>query len=428
MGLPVRAIVTLHGGSALIRRASDLRSPGARDRRTLIELCDRFDLDDEAFLAEAGSWWQRVGPAGPMGSIAISMQRTADGQLFVDPARYGQDETLIAHRAVFAASGEEAMAGLFDGPPHFGAATRIPDSGTGLATSRNFGIRDFAGFLAPTGTGHLLVVGTPLEGVASLPAAPDPTARACASHLAAAWRLRRRLHAEDPWEDRAEAVALPDGRIVHAVGEAREPGALATLRAMVRARERARSGRRVDAEPLWPELVAGRWTLVDSFEHAERRYVVVYRNPPDAPRVRLSPRTREVLERTARGEATKVIAAALGVGEAAVSMTLHTAMARLRIASVGDLIRLGGDARPDTVFRDENLWTAALPSPARLRLDALTRSEREVLAELLHGASNGEIAARRNRSRRTVANQVASVLAKLGVDSRRALQARLAGR
>jgi DNA-binding CsgD family transcriptional regulator len=48
----------------------------------------------------------------------------------------------------------------------------------------------------------------------------------------------------------------------------------------------------------------------------------------------------------------------------------------------------------------------------------LTPAESEVVAHLLKGRSNAEIAALRRASERTVANQVASVFRKLGVSSR----------
>ncbi len=59
-------------------------------------------------------------------------------------------------------------------------------------------------------------------------------------------------------------------------------------------------------------------------------------------------------------------------------------------------------------------WPVAPPS-GRV---ALSRAEGEVLALLLLGLSNAEIAARRGRSARTVASQVAAILGKLGVRSR----------
>lgn len=53
----------------------------------------------------------------------------------------------------------------------------------------------------------------------------------------------------------------------------------------------------------------------------------------------------------------------------------------------------------------------------------LTPAEREVVLLLSAGLSNAAIARRRARSQRTVANQVASIFAKLGVSSRSELLA-----
>lgn len=62
------------------------------------------------------------------------------------------------------------------------------------------------------------------------------------------------------------------------------------------------------------------------------------------------------------------------------------------------------------------------PDPrADLADNALTDAEREVLELLQHGLSNKEIAKRRSRSVRTIANQVASLLRKTKSSSRRAL-------
>lgn len=58
----------------------------------------------------------------------------------------------------------------------------------------------------------------------------------------------------------------------------------------------------------------------------------------------------------------------------------------------------------------------------------LSPAEREVAELVLTGLSNAEIAKRRGRSRRTVANQVAALFKKLGVESRAGLVARARGR
>jgi len=56
---------------------------------------------------------------------------------------------------------------------------------------------------------------------------------------------------------------------------------------------------------------------------------------------------------------------------------------------------------------------------------ALSPAESDVLQLVLRGASNAEIAKARGRSVRTIANQVASLLRKLGVESRFELMSRV---
>ncbi len=89
----------------MTRRSSALRLPAAREQRALIELCYRLDLDDAALVAEVGAWWQRVGPAGPMGAVVSSMQLGKPGPLSIDPVFYGRRETLDTLHTVFAATG-----------------------------------------------------------------------------------------------------------------------------------------------------------------------------------------------------------------------------------------------------------------------------------------------------------------------------------
>lgn len=57
--------------------------------------------------------------------------------------------------------------------------------------------------------------------------------------------------------------------------------------------------------------------------------------------------------------------------------------------------------------------------------DGLTASEREIVALVLDGRSGQEIAALRGRSYRTIANQLATIYRKFGVNSRTELVAAL---
>jgi DNA-binding CsgD family transcriptional regulator len=57
------------------------------------------------------------------------------------------------------------------------------------------------------------------------------------------------------------------------------------------------------------------------------------------------------------------------------------------------------------------------PSP-RVELPGLSAAESEVAALLVEGRTHDEIAKRRGTSKRTVANQIASIYKKLGISSR----------
>lgn len=56
-------------------------------------------------------------------------------------------------------------------------------------------------------------------------------------------------------------------------------------------------------------------------------------------------------------------------------------------------------------------------------ISGLTPSERCIVAQLLDGLSGAELAAQRGRSYRTIANQLATIYRKCGVNSRQELVA-----
>jgi DNA-binding CsgD family transcriptional regulator len=87
-------------------------------------------------------------------------------------------------------------------------------------------------------------------------------------------------------------------------------------------------------------------------------------------------------------------------------------------------MRLGVDVFR-VAFGGEELLVVSLPS-TRLDVSGLTAAERAVASDAALGLSNLEIARRRRRSQRTIANQLASAFRKLGVSSRSGLVARFA--
>jgi DNA-binding NarL/FixJ family response regulator len=74
----------------------------------------------------------------------------------------------------------------------------------------------------------------------------------------------------------------------------------------------------------------------------------------------------------------------------------------------------------------EELIVVSFPLAQRELPATLSAAEKEVLRLLLRGLSNQEIATERKTALRTVANQVASIFAKVRVRSRVELAARLA--
>jgi DNA-binding CsgD family transcriptional regulator len=84
------------------------------------------------------------------------------------------------------------------------------------------------------------------------------------------------------------------------------------------------------------------------------------------------------------------------------------------------------DAHSFQIGSDEYVllsFPVATEGPLKDALHLLTPSERDVVALALQGQPNAAIASARGRSSRTVANQLAAIYAKLGVRSRRELNA-----
>jgi DNA-binding CsgD family transcriptional regulator len=158
------------------------------------------------------------------------------------------------------------------------------------------------------------------------------------AHVLAGLRLRSALEAP-------EAVVDPSGRVVHAEGEAQTRSSREALREAAIRIDRAKHTRALEnpheALEQWRALVAGRWSLVDSFERDGRRYLMARRNDPrlEFPRA-LSQRHRQIVAYAASGHSNKYIAYALGLAPSTVATHLAAAMLRLGARNRSDLVRL----------------------------------------------------------------------------------------
>jgi DNA-binding CsgD family transcriptional regulator len=192
----------------------------------------------------------------------------------------------------------------------------------------------------PADLGCMLCINRKHEGAPSL--RDQRVFSRIAAHLAAAHRLRDRLQLADATQ-RAEAIIAPDGKIQHAVGDAKGRRSRDDLHAAARSLDRIRATlRKKDPElalEKWKGLVSARWTLVDHFESDGRRYILAQENQPDpASAPELSPREQQVLANAALGRSNKEIAYALGLAHSTVRVLMNRAAAKLRATSRGELV------------------------------------------------------------------------------------------
>lgn len=189
---------------------------------------------------------------------------------------------------------------------------------------------------------------------------------------------------------------------------------------------------------LWNHLRRGEWVFSDTFSTSERCYAVM--RAPAHPRA-LNPHKLDLLETILLGKPAKVIAferrrslssittatqdslRAMGIGcrasHASVLLTMAaTALLRDDMASQhGRVSQLELD--------DEDYTVISARRPDLQFPVALSSAEAAVLRGLIAGNSHAEISGERARSRRTVANQLATAFRKLGVSGRRATIERL---
>jgi DNA-binding CsgD family transcriptional regulator len=190
-----------------------------------------------------------------------------------------------------------------------------------------FGVHEILGLngVNPDGRGAHIGLLVPRRATS-----PDPDLLArLSSHLAAAWRLRRRL-AGAPAIESADAVIEVTGTIVHAARGAKLREAREALTAAARRLEHLRGPvRRRDPEQAarqWKALVEGQWSLVDQFESDGRRFLLAQSNEaPTAAVAFLSQRERQVVALAALGHANKMIAYELGIAISTVGVLLGRA-------------------------------------------------------------------------------------------------------
>lgn len=293
------------------------------------------------------------------------------------------------------------------------------------AVMKPIGMKDGFSLFAKDAQGGSVSLSAPSREVVNLAPRVRGIWRRVGLHVASALRLRRKLAGDATVRD---ALLDPSGRMQDASRSvAQDRSAQAVLIRAVAAMEKARS-KPVRTSPeralvLWQGLVAGEWSLVDHWERGGRRYLAAYQNRPELrdPRA-LTSTESAVLGYLALGAANKDISFALGLPAGTVSSSVTKLLKKLGVRRRVDLAVLADPARMDRLdvrVADDEL--GVLSVDARPRGDAasaLSASELAIASYVARGFSNARIAAERQVSPRTIANQLRSIYEKLGVTSR----------
>jgi DNA-binding NarL/FixJ family response regulator len=196
----------------------------------------------------------------------------------------------------------------------------------------------------------------------------------------------------------------------------------------------ANNARTVDVSLLWTELITARTRIVDSFYSESSNYIALLPTPDNTARDRrLSRRKLDVIERVLLRGGQKPVAAELGLAPSTVAIIAGNCLRAmgfelgasrvplpitLSIHAVHGLTNLR-EARLSQVTLDGLSYSILSTTRPEYCLEsALSKAEYAVTRLLVEGQSHAEIAARRQTSVRTVANQLAAAFHKLGVSGR----------
>jgi len=195
-------------------------------------------------------------------------------------------------------------------------------------------------------------------------------------------------------------------------------------------------GAPADAARLWNRLVAGDLVVFELFYTTERWLALLAEREPARA---VPPRSRALLEPMLLGKSQKNTAYDNGLSTSTISMQAHRALAGLGISLTPSkapalltlLARAGkGLDVPRTrvcrfMHSSRSFLVLSVLRPELELAPQLPTAEYRVLCGLIEGASYAEIAAKRETSTRTVANQIASIFQRLRVSGRSELLASL---
>lgn len=190
----------------------------------------------------------------------------------------------------------------------------------------------------------------------------------------------------------------------------------------------------IDLGQVWRDLRSGCWKIADDFHSDARCYLVLIAAPDPAPHRRsLGVRDLDLLERVLTEGSQKRVALSLGVSTSTIAGASKSGLASMGLSCLASkvpplLVLAARASKGESPLGDERV-TRLHDGKSAFRIVSASRPD-DFLAELLppaefavvrlvvDGRSHAEIAVLRRCSRRTVANQLASVFQRLSVSGR----------
>lgn len=256
-----------------------------------------------------------------------------------------------------------------------------------------------------------------------------------ASHLGSGLRLRKVTEKLSLENEKVEAIFDGNFKLCDARSLACTRSSCEVLQSVIKRVDKVRTKTgRSDADlamKSWEGLIQGRWSLVDYFDTDQRRYIVAVKNDPRYPDPRgLTLRERQIAEYMGHGLSTKQICYTLGISPSAVTNCSARVKRKLGLNSTLELVAFfapnGVRAKlAEVSLAGEEFLVGDYFLTEKLGVDGLTEAESAVLAHIIAGSTNKDIALRRNTSEHTVNNQIQSIFRKLGVYSRSTLMTHL---
>lgn len=193
-----------------------------------------------------------------------------------------------------------------------------------------------------------------------------------------------------------------------------------------------------DIVGTWASLCEGSLQVRWAYSTPERHYFVLARRA--AVSGHLGNRRRRLIEGALRGSAQKSLSIDLGLANSTVATALKECLrffgfdclpSRLPVLLL--ILAQAADGVPtpegtlccDFVWKDEALSSISTPRPETALRALLSPAEYATVSMLIDGETHKAIAARRQRSPRTIANQLASAFHRLGVSGRSGVLLRL---